>query len=276
MSQFAFSDSLASMPNPNDSIHGNNSNNSAAKLLERLRAAEDRAETYRLGKLQLVHDLEQGFSKVCEFMQEQYGKSPDEEVTARWFKHIISDLRTSCEKEANENTVVTPQMEPMQDEDSAQMQKFTESDANFLDNMDLGFSGTNYSFSPRGVGDGTSFPNTAYGNNMASFPVSCKPAPKTMVRQTKSKSKGFVASRGEKNNGKTKKKKGTKSVFYCAICNKSFAGASGLWYHNKHVHNAVTQSRPRNKNKNSATNNRNVNEKNTVSLDSNKSAIASY
>ena len=26
---------------------------------------------------------------------------------------------------------------------------------------------------------------------------------------------------------------------------KNFAGASGLWYHNKHVHGAETQLRPR-------------------------------
>ena len=38
-------------------------------------------------------------------------------------------------------------------------------------------------------------------------------------------------------------------MYFCAICNKSFAGASGLWYHNKHVHNAITQSRPRGKSK---------------------------
>jgi hypothetical protein len=34
---------------------------------------------------------------------------------------------------------------------------------------------------------------------------------------------------------------------YCTICNKGYAGSSGLWYHNKKVHNAVTNSRPRNK-----------------------------
>merc|ERR1712167_235687 len=138
-----------------------------AKLMERLQAAEQRAETFRLGKLQLVHDLEQGFSKVCEFMQEQYNKSPDDEVTARWFKHIISDLRTSCESEAQQNKI-----EPMREEDSNVMQKFTESDASFLDNMDLGFSGIN-SFSPRGVGYGTSF-QTTYGNSMAAFPHASK------------------------------------------------------------------------------------------------------
>ena len=87
---------------------------------------------------------------------------------------------------------------------------------------------------------------------MAAFPHASKPAPKTMVRQQKAKSKGFVESRGRprnatKSNKPKKKKDGKEHVYFCAICNKSFAGASGLWYHNKHVHNAITQSRPRNK-----------------------------
>jgi hypothetical protein len=34
-----------------------------------------------------------------------------------------------------------------------------------------------------------------------------------------------------------------KKTYQCNECDKSFSGASGLWYHNKHVHNAITQSR---------------------------------
>ena len=34
-------------------------------------------------------------------------------------------------------------------------------------------------------------------------------------------------------------------LYRCEICQKNFAGASGLWYHNKHVHGAETQLRPR-------------------------------
>ena len=30
-------------------------------------------------------------------------------------------------------------------------------------------------------------------------------------------------------------------LYRCEICQKNFAGASGLWYHNKHVHGAETQ-----------------------------------
>ena len=288
MSHFTFSDSMASMPQPasNNNNNNNNNNNSNynnmdnAKLMERLQAAEQRAETFRLGKLQLVHDLEQGFSKVCEFMQEQYNKSPDDEVTARWFKHIISDLRTSCESEAQQNKI-----EPMREEDSNVMQKFTESDANFIDNMDFSFSGIN-SFSPRGVGYGTSF-QTTYGNSMAAFPHASKPAPKTMVRQQKAKSKGFVESRGRprnatKSNKPKKKKDGKEHVYFCAICNKSFAGASGLWYHNKHVHNAITQSRPRGKSKKTKNNNNTVKNNNNnnpnlcLTLDANNNVIAGY
>ena len=269
MSHFTFSDSMAAMPQPS-----NNNDNNSATLMQRLQAAEERAETYRLGKLQLVHDLEQGFSKVCEFMQEQYNKSPDEEVTARWFKHIISDLRASCESEAAANKLA---VEPMREEDSGNITKFTDSDANFLDNMDLGFSGTNHSFSPRGgVGYGNSF-QTAFGNNMA---VS---APKTMVRQSKTKAKGFVESRGRPRNAKqkTKKKKDGKAhVYFCQLCNKSFAGASGLWYHNKHVHNAVTQSRPRGKNKGNSTkvdsNSVKKPSNNMIKMDSNTNVIAGY
>ena len=41
------------------------------------------------------------------------------------------------------------------------------------------------------------------------------------------------------------KSSGSKKSYKCAICAKDFAGASGLWYHNKHVHGAVTQQRPR-------------------------------
>jgi hypothetical protein len=37
-----------------------------------------------------------------------------------------------------------------------------------------------------------------------------------------------------------------KKTYQCTECDKSFSGASGLWYHNKHVHNAITQLRPRN------------------------------
>ena len=223
MSHFTFSDSMASMPQPasNNNNNNNNNNNSNynnmdnAKLMERLQAAEQRAETFRLGKLQLVHDLEQGFSKVCEFMQEQYNKSPDDEVTARWFKHIISDLRTSCESEAQQNKI-----EPMREEDSNVMQKFTESDANFIDNMDFSFSGIN-SFSPRGVGYGTSF-QTTYGNSMASlFPHASKPAPKTMVRQQK-KLKVKVSSNREADHvmlqkviSQKKKKDGKEHVLLC-------------------------------------------------------------
>jgi hypothetical protein len=40
----------------------------------------------------------------------------------------------------------------------------------------------------------------------------------------------------------TKEKK-----FKCITCYKCFSGASGLWYHNKHVHGAITKKRPRNK-----------------------------
>ena len=249
MSQFAFSDSMAAMPNPSTTNYGNMD---TTKLLQRLQAAEEMIETYRLGKLQLVNDLEQGFSKVCDFMQEQYNKSPDEEVTARWFKHIIADLRTSCEKEAAENKepLVSAPVEPMDAEESINISNFTESDANFLDNMDLGLSGTGHSFSPRG-GYSSSIPTT-YGNSVAAFPSTCKPAPKTMVRQSKTKPKNFTDARGRERGAtgksKTKKKRGDKvHSFFCVICNKSFAGASGLWYHNKHVHNAITQSRPRNK-----------------------------
>ena len=43
----------------------------------------------------------------------------------------------------------------------------------------------------------------------------------------------------QSNNGEKKK------VYYCDICAKNFAGASGIWYHNKHVHGAETQLRPR-------------------------------
>ena len=38
----------------------------------------------------------------------------------------------------------------------------------------------------------------------------------------------------QSNNGEKKK------VYYCDICAKNFAGASGIWYHNKHVHGAET------------------------------------
>ena len=69
MSQFAFLDSMAAMPNPSTTNYGNMD---TTKLLQRLQSAEEMIETYRLGKLQLVNDLEQGFSKVCDFMQEQY------------------------------------------------------------------------------------------------------------------------------------------------------------------------------------------------------------
>ena len=195
MSQFAFSDSMAAMPNPSTTNYGNMD---TTKLLQRLQSAEEMIETYRLGKLQLVNDLEQGFSKVCEFMQEQYNKSPDEEVTARWFKHIIADLRTSCEKEAAENreTFVSAPVEPMDAEESINISNFTESDANFLDNMDLGLSGTGHSFSPRG-GYSSSIPTT-YGNSVAAFPSTCKPAPKTMVRQSKTKPK-TLRTQGEEN-----------------------------------------------------------------------------
>lgn len=37
-----------------------------------------------------------------------------------------------------------------------------------------------------------------------------------------------------------------KKTYQCNECDKSFSGASGLWYHNKHVHDAITQLRPRN------------------------------
>ena len=45
-----------------------------------------------------------------------------------------------------------------------------------------------------------------------------------MVRALKKKSKA-----------KAKAKVKTEKKFFCAECNKKFAGASGLWYHNKHT-----------------------------------------
>ena len=121
-------------------------------------------------------------------MQEQYNKSPDEEVTARWFKHIIADLRTSCEKEAAENReiLVSAPVEPMDAEESINISNFTESDANFLDNMDLGLSGTGHSFSPRG-GYSSSIPTT-YGNSVAaSYPPVSRPQKLRAVPREKPK-----------------------------------------------------------------------------------------
>ena len=39
---------------------------------------------------------------------------------------------------------------------------------------------------------------------------------------------------------KVQSNNGEKEVYYCDICAKNFAGASGIWYHNKHVHGAET------------------------------------
>ena len=39
--------------------------------------------------------------------------------------------------------------------------------------------------------------------------------------------------------------RGVAKTYRCDLCSKNFAAASGLWYHNKHVHGAETQLRPR-------------------------------
>tara|TARA_B100001093_G_scaffold356913_1_gene341507 strand:- start:348 stop:1007 length:660 start_codon:yes stop_codon:yes gene_type:complete len=39
----------------------------------------------------------------------------------------------------------------------------------------------------------------------------------------------------------------TEKKFFCAECNKPFAGASGLWYHNKHTHGVETNTRKKRK-----------------------------
>ena len=48
------------------------------------------------------------------------------------------------------------------------------------------------------------------------------------------------------NKKRKKTNKKIKKPYECNECDKSFSGASGLWYHKKHVHNAITQLRPRN------------------------------
>ena len=249
MSQFMFSTDTtqAEMPKP---VSGN----SVAALEERVRAAEARADLAERHSLQLLEDLEEGFYKVCAFMKETYNKEADDEITGRWFTHVINDLKQPLLESINSRDVepIVPMSTSMMGSIDDVGKKFSESDANWIDG--LGFSASGFQ-SPRGQslapfgasGFGMSQSVAGNGLSMSTHQTgSSDRAPKlNTTRAAPSSKKGGQTTKKAKKKSKDYKKSHN---FVCELCNKGFSGASGLWYHNKHVHNAVTQLRPRSKN----------------------------
>ncbi len=218
----------------------------SSSLEEQLKQMEQRALDAEHGQLRLLEDMEKGFFTVCEFMKKNFDQNVENETTARWFTHVMDELKAGLPASVLAESSLQPSgttsnVDPIPFDAPAIEKKFSESDANFLENTDFGMSG--FAASPRGnLGN-----SLAFGNSFANLAPSVRSAPKAKPkRKVPAKVKSKSKAKSKKKKSKDYKKS---SNFVCVPCNKGFSGASGLWYHNKHVHNAVTQLRPRNKNK---------------------------
>merc|ERR1711871_1563030 len=152
------------------------------------------------GQLRLLEDMEKGFLTVCEFMKKNFNQDVESETTARWFKHVMGELKAglpaSVLAESSLEPLKASTIEPIPFDAPSMEKKFSESDANFLENTDFGIS--SFAVSPRGnLGN-----SLAFGNSFANLAPSVRSAPKAKPKQpkktTKTKSKAKL---------KTKKKK---------------------------------------------------------------------
>ena len=190
--------------------------NTAARL------ALTRAEYAESERDGLINTLEDAFGQICAFKREN-GMSDDDDITGRWFKQLLSTLRES--EGANNRT------------DSAL------DDVNMLDTSF--YSGTALS---KSVVEQASNVASTFGNidplplsrPNYSHPLNYNSTATTTTTTATTKRRAKSPPKPRKPRDMSKPK-----VYLCVLCDKTFAGASGLWYHNKHVHGAETQLRPR-------------------------------
>jgi len=190
--------------------------NAAARL------ALTRAEYAESERDGLINTLEDAFGQICAFKREN-GMSDDDDITGRWFKQLLSTLRES--EDANRT-------------DSAL------DDVNMLDTSF--YSGTALS---KSVVEQASNVASTYGN-IDPLPLSrpnySRPLNHNSTTTTTTATTATTKRRAKSPPKPRKPRDMSKpKVYLCELCNKTFAGASGLWYHNKHVHGAETQLRPR-------------------------------
>jgi hypothetical protein len=191
------------------------------------RAALRRAEFAETERDGLIDTLESAFGQICDFKHAN-GMSDDDDITGRWFKQLLRTLRESEAANSAANGTdqgggfgsVLDDVEMMNTSyySGTALSRSIAEEASFKANFGI----IEPLPLPRGGSSGSGRRNNNSSNNS--------------TRRTKSPAKPRKAR--QKSNGEAK-------TYRCDLCSKNFAGASGLWYHNKHVHGAETQLRPR-------------------------------
>ena len=195
------------------------------------RAALQRAEFAESERDGLIDTLENAFGQICSFKHEN-GMSDSDDITGRWFKRLLKTLR--------ESEINNSRLHQTNDGGGG---SFMGSALDDVDMLNTSFySGTALS---RSMVEQAS--NDANYGNIDPLPLS-----HAIYSRNTSNNNTQTKPRRTKAKRKTERKKSNDipKVYFCEICNKTFAGASGLWYHNKHVHGAETQLRPRKNKKN--------------------------
>ena len=210
-------------------------------LQKRALRAEARALYAESERDGLIDTLETAFGQICTFKREN-GMSDDDDITGRWFKQLLATLREN-EGVAAQTMAGTgggighsPMPSTMPDHEmlgdaladvdmlGASFYSGTALSASVADDAYV-FASDN-AFDPLPLRSGGGGGSGGYGD-----------------------SRRGRSGNGRRTTDKPKRKARQKSAgaktYRCAICAKDFAGASGLWYHNKHVHGAITQQRPR-------------------------------
>ena len=189
------------------------------------RAALARAEFAESERDGLIDTLENAFGQICIFKREN-GMSDNDDITGRWFKQLLQTLRESEQAESSS---------------SSSGGGFGGSALDDVDMLNTSFySGTALS---RSVVEQAS--SAAQFGNIEPLPISRASHPRPRNSSTRNTTTATATRRNKSPTKPRRKNNGEPKVYKCDICQKNFAGASGLWYHNKHVHGAETQLRPR-------------------------------